>query len=68
LSPKGYPSPEVLEIRKKSNNRKKDYKSKEGEHTRKARPSTENKHEEGQTRKARDKGGEKGDARRKRHK
>ncbi|HBT65113.1 MAG TPA: hypothetical protein DEB10_10690 [Ruminococcaceae bacterium] len=35
------------------------------EHTKGARPSTKGKHEKGQTRKGRDKGGEKGDARRK---
>ncbi len=33
------------------------------EHKNNARPSTRNKHEEGQTRKNRDKGGEKGDKR-----
>jgi len=36
----------------------------EAEHTKGARKSTENKHERGQTRKNRDQGGEKGDARR----
>jgi RHS repeat-associated protein len=35
-----------------------------GEHKNNARPSTENKHEEGQARTKKDKGGEKGDARR----
>jgi RHS repeat-associated protein len=35
------------------------------EHTKGARPSTKGKHEKGQTRKGRDQGGEKGDARRK---
>lgn len=34
------------------------------EHTKNARPSTEQKHEEGQARKKRDKDGEKGDRRR----
>lgn len=34
------------------------------EHTKGKRPSTEGKHEEGQARKGRDKGGEKGDERR----
>ncbi|WP_374694491.1 RHS repeat domain-containing protein [Hydrogenophaga pseudoflava] len=34
------------------------------EHTKGARPSTENKHQEGQSRRARDAGGERGDARR----
>jgi len=40
----------------------------EAEHTKGARPSTKTKHEKGQTRKGRDKGGEKGDARRTRYK
>lgn len=41
---------------------------KEAEHTKNARPSTKNKHQEGQARKSQDKQGEKGDARRKRYK
>ncbi|RRQ46200.1 DUF6443 domain-containing protein [Chryseobacterium sp. SC28] len=40
----------------------------EAEHTKGARPSTKTKHEKGQSRKGRDKGGEKGDARRTRYK
>ena len=36
----------------------------ESEHTKNKRPSTKNKHERGQTRRGRDKGGEKGDSRR----
>ncbi len=36
----------------------------EGEHTKNARPSTEEKHQKGQARKKKDKRGEKGDARR----
>ena len=40
----------------------------EAEHTSGARPSTLNKHQQGQARKAQDKGGEKGDVRRKRYK
>jgi len=39
----------------------------EAEHTKGARPSTENKHEQGQARRQRDQGGEKGDARRERN-
>jgi RHS repeat-associated protein len=39
-------------------------KKEEAEHTKNARPSTRNKHEEGKARKGRDKGGEKGDDRR----
>ena len=38
-----------------------------GEHTRNARPSTQEKHEEGETRRRRDAGGEKGDKRRGKH-
>lgn len=40
----------------------------EAEHKKGARPSTEAKHQKGQSRKGRDKGGEKGDKRRTRHK
>ncbi len=40
----------------------------EAEHTKGTRPSTKTKHEKGQSRKGRDKGGEKGDARRTRYK
>ena len=43
-------------------------KKSEAEHTKNARPSTKNKHQEGQARKSQDKHGEKGDARRKRYK
>ncbi|MBO4689508.1 MAG: hypothetical protein J5621_01405 [Paludibacteraceae bacterium] len=43
-------------------------KKQEAEHTKNARPSTENKHQKGQDRKSHDKQGEKGDARRKRYK
>ena len=49
----------------KSNN---GYNSTEAEHKKRARPSTEDKHERGQSRKNKDKGNEKGDARRKRYK
>jgi hypothetical protein len=43
-------------------------KNNEAEHKKNARQSTKNKHEEGLSRKIKDKGGEKGDARRKKHK
>ena len=44
------------------------YNSTEAEHKKNARASTKNKHQKGQTRKAKDKGNEKGDARRIRYK
>ncbi len=52
----------------KVNNNVKNSVKQYGEHKKNARPSTENKHQNGQARKAKDKGNEKGDARRKRYK
>jgi RHS repeat-associated protein len=50
------------------NKDKSDYGKESAEHTSGARPSTLNKHQKGQSRKQKDRGGEKGDARRKRYK
>jgi hypothetical protein len=47
-----------------NNNQKKDEKKGEAEHTKGKRPSTQEQHQTGQSRKKKDQGGEKGDARR----
>lgn len=54
--------------KKQKSSSESDYGEGSSEHRKNARKSTENKHEKGQARKGKDRGGEKGDVRRKRYK